>query len=132
MAAGFPAVQVKSERPLPNKKHSPDKHKQPLQQQNCLSFTLRSVVYFKNVEDKGRIYPFGMTKEGRGTDTQFITSRQIKFGGIGKWQKHTESRGLQTNLPPQKRVNTLFSPFLKSTATGLLLPVNFCKVCSGT
>lgn len=36
------------------------------------------VIYFKNVEDKGKIYPFGMSKEGSGTDTQFITAALIE------------------------------------------------------
>lgn len=42
-----------------------------------LVFYSRSVIYFKKAEDKEQIYPFGMTKEGSGTDTHFITSRQI-------------------------------------------------------
>lgn len=43
-----------------------------------LVFYLCGVIYFKNVEDKGKIYPFGMSKEGSGKDMQFITSRLIE------------------------------------------------------
>lgn len=41
-----------------------------------LVFYLHRVIYFENVEDKGKISVCGMTKDGTGTDTKFITSRQ--------------------------------------------------------
>ncbi len=44
-----------------------------------LVFYLRSVIYFRKVKDKEKIYPFDMIKEGRGTDTQLITSRHISL-----------------------------------------------------
>lgn len=82
---GFPAVQVKSERSLPNeaiKKKTQSGRTQTISAAaELLVFYLRGVIYFKNVEDKGKIYPFGMSKEGSGTDTQFITCRLIEVWG---------------------------------------------------
>lgn len=41
-----------------------------------LVFYSHRVIYFENVKDKGKISVCGLTKDGTGTDTKFITSRQ--------------------------------------------------------
>lgn len=64
-----------------------------------LVFYLRGVIYFKNVEDKGKIYPFGMSKEGSGTDTQFITSRLIEV-------RRDELRDWSTRSPQLLQTHT--------------------------
>lgn len=69
---GFPAVQVKSERPLPNKTIKKTWFSQTqtiFAAAGLLVFYVCCVIYFKNVKDKGQIYPFGMTKESSSTDT---------------------------------------------------------------
>lgn len=74
---------MKSERPLPNKTIKKTQLSQTqtiFAAAELLVFYVCSVIYFKNVEDKEQIYPFGMTKESSSTDTEFITSNRSLEG----------------------------------------------------
>lgn len=86
----------------PLKKHAAEKNTNNLCSiAELLVFYLRSVIYFKNMEDKELIYPFGMTKEASGTDTLFITSRQIEVwrdeGGTEAQWVHRFYKHMQKN-----------------------------------